>query len=180
MASDWTMPKQADACVACGRTFEIGESFTAYLHDTPTGYERRDFCGACPAPEAERAVGFWRAHRNSPRPHKAQAIDREAILAFFERLGGAAEPEKVQFRFVLALLLWRKRVLKLDTTDNDGAVEFWVFHEVRTGRSHRIARPPLDEPQLDRLSAQLESLLTGGDPQAEALIGAPPPGSTDA
>jgi hypothetical protein len=159
MSSEWNMPRRADQCSACGHVFEIGETFEARLYAAQGDYQRRDFCLNCPAPTDPVAIGTWRTHRPEPAAKRAQAFDREAIYGFFQRFEDAHDPERVQFRFVLALLLWRKKVLKLEQTGAVDGHEVWDFLMPRTGTAHRVTRPALDEDQLERLSSQLEQIL---------------------
>lgn len=153
------MPHRADACAACGHGFEIGETFHAHLYRTDAGYARQDYCLNCHPPAAPDALGHWKTRRPEPTARKIQPFDREAIYSFFERLEDAHEPGHLQFRFVLALLLWRKKALKLERTMQGADGEAWEFVAVRTGTPHRVVRPDLDEQQLERLSEQLERLL---------------------
>lgn len=159
MASEWNTPRRSEQCAACGRTFEIGEVFSATLYESESGYVRRDFCHNCPVPGEPPPVGSWKTRRPEPAARKVQPFDREAIYAFFERLPEDGTPQQVQFRFVLALLLWRKRALRHERTLEEAGQEVWEFTTPRTGVTHRVVRPPLDEDQLDALSGQIEALL---------------------
>ena len=161
MSSEWNMPRRAEQCGRCGRTFESGEPFHAYLYKTDAGYARHDYCESCPPAAEPAALGSWRTRRPEPTVRKLQPFDREAIYGFFQRLEDAHEPGQVQFRFVLALLLWRKKVLKLEQTRDEPGGEVWEFTMPRTGSVHRVERPDLDEAQLERLSTQLELLMAG-------------------
>ena len=161
MSSDWNMPRRAEECVGCRRVFEIGETFRALLYASDAGYERRDYCLACQPPPEPAPIGSWRTRRPEPTAKKIQPFDREAIYGFFERLENASTLDQIQFRFVLALLLWRKKALKMERTIDEGGREVWEFIAPRSGVLHRIVRPDLDEQQLERLSLQLEQLLAG-------------------
>lgn len=161
MSSDWNMPRRGEACAGCGNAFEIGEALLTVLYEAEAGYERRDYCAHCQPPELPAPLGTWRTRRPEPAAKRVQPFDRETIYGFFERLEDADEPSRVQFRFVLALLLWRKKVLKMERAVDDGGREIWEFLVPRTGTVHRVARPDLDEQQLEQLSAQLEQLLAG-------------------
>jgi len=108
------MPRRGEACAACGRDFQPGETIRAYLYEFPEGYERRDYCANCRPPDEPFAIGSWQTRRPQPTAKKTSAFDREAIYRFFEQLEDADTPEKQRLRFVLALLLWRKKVLKFD------------------------------------------------------------------
>ncbi len=163
MLADLKMPRRSDACQACGHAFGGGDRLQALLFEISAGYERRDFCIDCTPPElAAAALATWKTRRPAEVSRKAVPIDREAIHAFFQRLEEDQAPEKRQFRFVLSLLLWRKRVLKLDQADATPEGEVWRFSTVRGDKTYSVARPALDEDQLDQLSQQLEALLAGG------------------
>ena len=155
------MPRRAEACVACARTFEVGETFRAYLYEAESGYARRDYCLGCTPPSEPVPLGSWKTRRPQPIEGKALRFDAEAIYTFFERLEDATEPRQVQFRFVLALLLWRKKVLVLEHTHESDGAEYWEFHAPKLNVTHRVERPTLDEQQLEDLSNQLEQLLAG-------------------
>ncbi len=161
MAGEWNMPRRTDACVGCRRTFEVGESLRAFLYRSEAGYERRDYCLRCEPPADPAPLGTWKTRRPEPAARRVQAFDREAVCSFFECLEGARDPAQVQLRFVVALLLWRKKVLKLERTAELGDHDVWEFVVVRSGTVHRVERPDLDEAQLERLSTQLERLLAG-------------------
>lgn len=159
MATDWQMPRPGTACATCAHAFEPGETFRACLHEADAGYQRRDYCANCNPPAHPAALATWQTRRPIPTTKKTQAFDRAAMYEFFRRLEADPRPHKIQFRFVLALLLWRKRVLKLDRSMTVGEREEWEFSVPATGEAHRVARPDLAEDELERLSGQLEQLL---------------------
>lgn len=174
MRNDWTMPRHAEVCAACGRPFEIGAIFQACLHEVAAGYERRDYCLECPPSEDPAPVAAWKTRLPEPVATKLQPFDREVIYRFFERLEETDEPHSLQFRFVLALLLWRKKVLKLERSLESAGREIWEFVAPRSGAAHRVERPDLAEDELERLGAQLEQLLAGQPGDVEFVTTAGP------
>lgn len=167
MATDWQMPRRGEACFACQTAFDFGTIFHAFLYETQQGYERRDYCLTCDPPTEPATLGSWRTRRPQPTVRKAAVFDREAVLGFFQRLSKAERPEQIQFRFVLALLLWRKKVLKFDSTQTLEGQEHWRFLLPVTQESYDVLKPELDEEEIEKLSGQLEDLLAGagGDPE---------------
>jgi hypothetical protein len=161
MQQDWHVPRSGERCGACQREFAVNELFQAYIDEAGEGFARRDYCLDCAPANAGTAVGSWRTRRAAPSPKKNPPIDREALYGFFQALGTPEEPQKRQFRFVLALLLWRQRVLKLVDTATDESGEVWSFVEPKSGDSHAVPRPDLDDTEIERLSAQLEQLIAG-------------------
>lgn len=166
MATDWQMPRRSEACQACNKSFAVGDAIRVLLYESPAGYERRDFCGTCEHPVEPPPLALWRTHRPAPSTRPAHAFDREAIFGFFLRMSAVEQPAQIQFRFVLALLLWRKRVLKFTDSRVENGAEAWHFVTVRGDQSFDVVKPELDEDQIERLSQQLETLLAGGDEQA--------------
>ena len=168
MSADWAMPRRADACTGCQRPFAVGETLHAYLFESTDGYARLDFCARCPPPTDRVPVGSWKTRRAEPVKRLSQTFDRQAVYQLFEQLSDAQDARRAQFRFVLALLLWRKKTLRLERTGQDRDGEFWEFVHVAAGTLHQVRRPELDEEQLEQLSAQLEQLLTGEAQRAES------------
>lgn len=172
MSQDWQMPRRGEACSACQAHFEHGTHFNDYLFETNAGYERRDFCLTCAPPAEPLPIGHWRTRRPMPMVRRAAAFDREAVFGFFQRLHSAAEPHQVQFRFVLALLLWRKKVLKFVETLATESGEAWKFIQPQSQETYDVQRPELDEEEIDRLSRQLEDLLASGGEAMETIAAA--------
>jgi hypothetical protein len=141
----------------------VGAGFRVFLSLVDGAFQREDVCDACPAPAHGGVVGWWRTRRKAPPERRSHAFDREAVYSFFTRLEEDAQADKRQFRFVLALLLWRKKVLKLTDTADRAGEEAWNFVAVHDGRKFAVVRPDLDEAQIERLSEQLEALLSGGE-----------------
>lgn len=164
MATEWHLSRRSDHCVGCNAALAAGSIYHAYLYEQGDNYDRRDYCTGCEPPADPPAVGFWRARRPAAGHVQSSAIafDREAVFAFFQRLGDADTSQQRQFRFVLALLLWRKKVLKLvETTPVDGG-EVWRFVAPHVSEEYRVDRPDLSDDDATRLSTQVEALLSSG------------------
>lgn len=168
--NEWTMTRRNETCAACGHAFAVLEPFVAYLYELPAAgpsredgpaFERRDYCVACPPPSDPPPIAHWRTRRPEPSQRRAMPFDREGVLRVFEDLESATESDRLRFRFVLALLLWRRRVLKFDETRQAPGGESWRFHLVGGERRYDVLRPELDDEQIERLSAQLEQVVIG-------------------
>lgn len=64
-----------------------------------------------------RLFGVWRATMLPPDAKKQTLLSDPELLELFEELGGAIEPRQQAFRYLLALLLVRRRVLKMVGSD---------------------------------------------------------------
>ena len=86
-------------------------------------------------------------------------VDDEMLMAFFERLANETEQEKINFRFVLALILMRKRRLKYDSEKTEGDSEIWRLRITGEKEFVEVVNPHIDEEQIEQLSSQLGQVL---------------------
>jgi hypothetical protein len=113
-------------CAATGRPIKPGDEFIAALYESEDGtrLERHDFSldawrtGARPNP-VSRLYGAWKAVMAPPGQSKQSLVDDESLMDLLEQLGQATEPARISFRYILALLLMRRKVLKYDGTRRD-------------------------------------------------------------
>ena len=86
-------------------------------------------------------------------------VDDAMLMAFFERLADEIEQERVNFRFVLALILMRKRRLKYDSVVFEGDKEIWRLRVTGDKQIVEVVNPHLDEGQIEQLSSQIGQIL---------------------
>ena len=80
----------------------------------------------------------------------------------FERLADDDRPQRVAFRYLLALVLLRKRKLKLVGREDAEVGEVWLlqFRGV-DGEQVRVKNPGIAEEEIQDLSEQLGEILQG-------------------
>ena len=156
----YDVPKPAGKCAVCGREIVAGEKFIAAVRETQTGLERLDVAHEC-WERFDRAdlLGFWQTTMPRPEEKRKLFVDDQVLCALFERLGDATEPAKVNFRFVLGLILMRKRLILYEEIRRQGGSDVWVVRmkgqEVRLD----LLDPKLDEQQMAEVSRQLGQIL---------------------
>ena len=125
---------------------------------------REDFCADCwgakPSQGDPKTIGFWRTTVPAPREKKKLLVDDELLINFFQRLEDAAEPVQVNLRFVLALVLMRKKLLIYDRSDKgpDGS-ETWVMHLRGRQETCRVTNPHMDDDKVSEVSRQLGQVM---------------------
>ncbi len=148
-------------CAVTHRTIEPDEKFMAALRETPAGFERVDVSlEAWDRFDRAEVVGFWKTSMPRPEaPKKRLFVDDEVLCGLFERLTETAEPAKLNFRFVLGLILMRKRMLVYEDSRTEGDREWWGVRF--KGREDRLEmlNPRLDEQQVMDVSRQLSEIL---------------------
>ena len=83
------------------------------------------------------------------------------LMAFFERLATETEQEKVNFRFVLTLVLMRRRRLKYDSSKTQDGREIWRLRITGTQDFAEVVNPNLGEEQVAQLTSQMGQILQG-------------------
>ena len=147
-------------CATCGNAIEPESKFLAALAETPQGFQRTDYCLNCwPSSSRDGIVAFWQTVMPRPEQKKKLFVDDTVLCELFERLSDVIEPAKVSFRFVLGLILMRKRLVIYETTRRDGERELWTVR--MKGREDRLdlVNPRLDEAQMKEVSTQLGEIL---------------------
>ncbi|MHC4285305.1 MAG: hypothetical protein ACYSWZ_20380, partial [Planctomycetota bacterium] len=95
-----------------------------------------------------------------PEEKRKLFVDDEMLMAFFERLAGEREQEKINFRFVLTLVLMRKRRLKYDSSRIEDDKEIWRLRIAGGDKEFvEVINPHLDEEQIEQLSSQVGQIL---------------------
>ncbi len=156
---EWEVDKPLGQCCGTGRKIEYGEEYFGALVEIDEGLQRRDFCADYWEREKPNVFCYWRSKLPHPDQKKQIFVDDEMLVAFFERLENETEQEKVNFRFVLALILMRKRRLKYDATRVENGKEIWRLRIVAEKEIVEVINPHLDEEQVEQLSSQIGQIL---------------------
>ena len=157
--SEWEVDKPLGQCCGTGRKIEYGEEYFGALVEIDEGLQRRDFCADYWESEKPNVFCYWRSKLPHPDQKKQIFVDDEMLMAFFERLENETGQEKVNFRFVLALILMRKRRLKYDATRVENGKEIWRLRIVGEKEIVEVVNPHLDEEQVEQLSSQIGQIL---------------------
>lgn len=156
---EWEIDKPLGRCYGTGRKIEYGEEYFGALVETDQGLERRDFSADYWQQEKPDVFCYWKTKLPHPNQKKRRFVDDDMLMAFFDRLTHETEQERVNFRFVLALILMRKRRLKYDSTIGEADREIWRLRIVGDKQTVDVVNPHLDEQQIEQLSSQIGEIL---------------------
>lgn len=158
--ADWEIKKPLGQCYGTQEPFEPGQDYYAALVETDQGLERRDFSIPYWQQHTPAVYCFWKTRMASPEQKKKLFVDDEMLMAFFDRLAEETDPEKINFRFVLTLILMRKRKLKYEGSQTDAAGrELWTMRVTGQDRTETVINPHLTEDQIEQLSGQMGQIL---------------------
>jgi tRNA U54 and U55 pseudouridine synthase Pus10 len=150
-------------CHTCGRVFVVHDDYySAVVEATEDQFVRQDFCPDCWNPE-HSYFSFWKTRVPEPDApsHGPRFVDMERLLQLFQRLEENQETEAQRFRYVLALVLMRKRRLRLLSSRRlkGGQGEELTVREVGAGREYTVTCPSLPETELASVADRLREIL---------------------
>ena len=156
---EWQINKSQGQCFGTAQPIAPGEEFFAALVEVADSFERRDYCCHYWNEHRPQVYCYWKSRYPDPNEKKQLLIDDDMLMAFFERLAEETDPDKINFRFVLTLILMRKRKLKYDSSRTDGSDEIWTLKVTSEKRSVDVINPHLNEEQIEQLSSQMGEIM---------------------
>lgn len=153
-------------CASTGRPLEAGERYIATLTDSPESDElvRLDFtaeawdAGARPD---QPMIAVWRPTEADRESERSLLMGTDDLLGLFEGMEAADEGRAAVFRYLLALMLLRKRLFRV-VDQRVGDTGRPVLQLVRRGgprnvepEVHEVVDPGMDE---DAIAAGIEEL----------------------
>ena len=185
---NWDVGKVGGQCAGCSAELPPGAACWAALvevqsspaapNDSKTPgspWQRMNFCPECWS-TGRRPTGavemfsYWKTVVPETQKKARTFVDDSVLLDLFNRLAEREEILDLRFRFVLALLLMRKRLLKYESTsplseelrakftDITPLPEAWNMTQ-RGGNSVMVLNPHLTAEQIGEVSQQLSGIL---------------------
>jgi len=160
---DWNIQKSTRQCAGCSRQLAEGDEHFSALFDRGTLFERQDFCPPCwQARDAAAVFSFWKTRIPTREEERKLLVDDSVLLDFFLRLTseeGELPEHKVKFRYILALVLLRKKILKFIDILREDRREFLVLRYAKEKLDFRILDPGLTEEEADTVKDDLAQIL---------------------
>jgi hypothetical protein len=158
MTNDWEIRKRSDACTVTQRPFAEGEFFHTALYREKDGFRREDVCEEAWAglPEEPRPFSFWRSKFELPPPPPPEPLAKQDAESLLRRLIEEGADATRNARYILALMLERKRVLK-PMPSADG--ELLVYEHAATGETFLVPDPRLSLDQVPEVQREVSALL---------------------
>lgn len=148
-------------CAVTGRAFARGETYYSELAVANHVTVRRDVSAAEWRGPAEGAIAWWRARMPEDEGGKPKLAPQDVLLDLFAQL--AERPEEAEFRYLLGLLLVRRRLLRLDETRRDARGERLVLGCPRRSEQFELPVTPPPAERTDELQQRIVQLLYGGE-----------------
>lgn len=167
-ASPYEITRSQEVCAASGRELDVGEEHIAALLETAGDSTLNRVLYAMDVweqginfDEGVSLFGFWR--RRVPEPgesKKTPLVSDDEIFDLFEQLGEATEEKQIGFRYLLTLMLMRKKKIELEgmiAGDDENPSLLKVRQKVKGGGGpvFEVIDPKMDD---DAIAEAIEEL----------------------
>ena len=189
---DWNIQSRAHQCQACSKPFADKEPYHTVLSDEKGEYVRQDVCEPCwngqysqGAQDRKGFISHWHGVYEAPPAAPPEAIQKENAETLLRKIMASKEPKYAAVSFILAVMLERKRLLKVKEQFKVEGRRVFVYEQPKTGDLFTIPDPDLQLNQLEQVQHDVAFLLEHGLPgdavpaSAPAEPAAPPPNEPD-
>jgi len=147
-------------CHASGRELKPGERFYSVLLDEGGKLVRYDYGDEAWAGPPTKAFGFWSGRVPVESGPGWRHLDDDVLLDYFERLDTDAGVSRARSRYVVALLLMRRRKLKFEEAVMEQGQEILVLRCVQAQKKYRVPNPRLTEEEMAAVQEEVHELLS--------------------
>jgi len=158
MSQDWEIRKRSEVCTTTNRPFHEGEFFYTAIYREGDGFRREDLSDEAwgTRPEGDAPFSFWRSKFEMPPPPPPEPLAKQDAEGILRKLIEENSDATKNARYILALMLERKRILKpMDSSDPD----VLVYERAQTGETFLIPNPRLSLAQVPEVQKEVTALL---------------------
>jgi hypothetical protein len=167
--NEWNIQSRAHACQSCGKPFVDKQPYHTLLLEERQEYARQDICNDCwqaqfieGAGDRKGFISQWQGIYLAPPAAPPDPIQKESAESLLRKLIEENDPKHGPVCYILAVMLERKRLLKVkEQTQRDGHRVF-VYEQPKTGDVFTITDPNLQLNQLEEVQRATAELLAHG------------------
>ena len=167
MITDWNIQSRGHGCEACGKSFSDKEPYHTVLFDEKKDFRRSDFCVPCwqskfsDAPSSAGFISCWHGIYQAPPP-PSETIKKETAETLLRKLIELNDPQYMPAGYILAVMLERKRLLKVKEQIVRDGKRIFIYEHPKTGDVFTIIDPDLHLDQLQQVQHDVANLLEHG------------------
>jgi hypothetical protein len=157
MLLDFEVQRCTRRCAASDRALEPGDLCYSVLEVHGADVLRKDFAAESWTGAPEGAVGWWKGRVPEPTAKKIKLAPNDVLLELFDQL--AERPDQWDLRYVLTLLLIRRRVLRVDLGANANEQDQMSVYCPKRDVTFEVVVSMPSGPRIDEIQNQLSELL---------------------
>lgn len=165
--NEWNIQSRAHACEACTQPFADKQPYRTVLFEEAKELRRSDICEPCAkkSDDARKREGFisiWNGIYEAPPAQPVEAIQKDTAETVLRKLVEQNDPRYAAAGYILAVMLERKRILKVKEQIKRDGQRIFIYEQPKTGDIFTIADPGLHLDQLEQVQRDVASLLEHG------------------
>lgn len=156
---DFEVQRCSRRCSQTDRELQPDETFYSALIAEGAEVSRYDYCQEAWDGPPENSVGWWKSRMPGPKSNKIHWAPNDVMLEYFEGLEG--HPDKEDIRYVLALLLIRRRVVRLEESESADAGQegTMVLYCARREKTYQVTTASVSAERTKEIQEELAKLL---------------------
>lgn len=157
---EWNITKNSKRCLSCDKGFKENDEFFSALYESGELFVRKDFCPNCWDENDKKFVfSFWRFRVSISNDPPKSTINTDMMLDLFFKLESVQDAKsKLNLRYVLALFLIRKRILKLQKSKHNES-DLLTLSYPKEARIIKLQYPRMTEEEVDSTTNEVKALL---------------------
>lgn len=177
--NEWNIQSRAHVCEACSQPFADKQPYRTVLFEEGKELRRSDICEPCAQKHGDlrTRAGFisqWHGIFEVPPP-VTEAIQKDTAESLLRKLVEQNDPAHAPAAYILAVMLERKRILKVKEQIKRDGKRIFIYEQPKTGDIFTIADPDFRLDQLEAVQRDVAQLLEHGlNPPAPAAETAAP------
>jgi hypothetical protein len=158
--NEWDIKSPGNACTATTKPFAEGEKFYSILIWKDGVYERLDFCEEAWKQRNEniQTLSSWHSIFK-PAPVITEALKKDDAESLLRRFMQEADDSHRNARYILALMLERKRILKPIDRQTVNGETVLIYEHATSGETWMIPDPQLKLADLVPVQNEVSALL---------------------
>src|SRR5262245_54179258 len=157
--TDYEIQGPTRVCAATGRELKPGEHYHSVLTEEGGKLVRADYAAEAWPGAPPGAVADWTGRVPADDKPRKPLVNDDVLLGCFERLKDAADADGLNFRYVAALLLMRRKRFRFEDVVRDGERDVLLVKDVKGGAVHQVADPRLTDDQIAAVQAEVFRVL---------------------
>jgi hypothetical protein len=172
--NEWNIQSRSHVCQGCEKPFSDKQHYHTILTAEKEELRRLDICNDCwgaqykGPDDRKNFISYWQGVYEAPPATPPEAIQKENAETLLRKLIEQNDPTHAAACYILAVMLERKRILKIKEQFKSEGKRVFVYEQPKTGDIFTITDPNLQLNQLDEVQRDVAHLLEHG-------IGTPAP-----
>ena len=162
MNQDWSIQSRSERCSVSGEPFQDGEYFYTLLFHEKERLRREDLSEAAwkARDSAREPFSFWRSKFEPPPPPSPEPLGKQTAEDLLRQYMQEGDSQHASARYILALMLERKRLLKqVEARKGEDGGRILIYEHAKTGEVFVVPEPELHLDQIEKVQTEVSALL---------------------